>query len=341
MHRTNTYIIAVCGLLLCVGFLLSIPTVTFASVYTVAPLVIDQNLQKRDIQTVNITLVNKDTHVVRIFPTVNEVAVDKGGTIQSFVAPAMGNTATSVTSWLEIPRGRIELQPDETKEIPLTIRISPEAQAGDYHAFVGFPEGSDRPDAEKKIQDGQVPGTMVRIGIDQEQDEFLRLDRFVISRFVKTNDRKNKITYEIANPGSGPITPTGEIIFYDNLGNEVGSSTVNTEAKSIDAGQTVTFTQDVPSYLKMGKYKALLTVEYGKMQTLSLNDTAYFYVLALKQLIALFVIVLLLAVGIALYFHRRFDMRPSDNDGSVDVAMYVREGRSESKEHDIDLSNKN
>lgn len=308
--------------------------------YTVTPLVIDKELEKRDIITETITLTNTSDAVVRIYPTVNEIAVDEGGTLQTFVTPSMEeDRSTSITSWFEITRGRIELAPGETQEIPLTIKVHPEVAAGEYHAFVGFPRASNRPEAESLVQSGAVPGTMVRIGVDKVQNQFLRLERFSVERFIK-DKQEGDITFTLHNPGNDPVVPAGEVIFYDNNGYEVGSVPINPEAKAVNEDENVDFTSEVPDNLTLGKYKAFLSVEYGEHQTASLHDTAFFYVMPLKWVIIIFAVVLLFAILLALYVHKKFDM--ADPEPNVDdVPMYIRQGRSESKEHDIDLSQKN
>jgi hypothetical protein len=312
----------------------------FASEYSVSPLVIDHELEKRDIVHETITITNPTSRVIRIYPTVNEVSVDEGGAIKSFVEPSMtADRTTSITSWIEITRARIELKPGESKEIPLTIKVNPEVGAGEYHAFIGFPEGSNRDEAQKKVNAGTAPGTVVRIGVDKVQNQFLRLTRFVVERFIKGSS-EGSILYSLANPGSDPVKPGGEIIFYDTRGTEVASVPVNASGTVIEGGKDAVFTGTVPTDLKMGKYKAFLSVEYGDDQVASVNDTTFFYVLPLKTIIIAFALVLLLAIALALYVHRKYDLG-GEEDGSDSVALFLREGRSESKDHDIDLSQKN
>ena len=305
--------------------------------YSVSPLVIDEELSKRDIVTHTITLTNTGSNRVRIYPTVNEISVDDGGRMQSFVEPSMvDDRTTSITAWLEISRARIELDPGQTKEIPLTIRVHPDVAPGEYHAFVGFAQGSNRPDAEASVAQGGAPGTVVRIGVDKVQDQFLRLVRFSVERFVK-DAGEGSLTYTLHNPGEHPVVPRGEVIFYDNNGYEVTAVPVNPEAIAIDEKGEASFTGEIPRELPLGKYKALLSVEYGDTQTASLHDTSFFYVLPLKWLIIIFAVVLSFAVLLALYVHKKYDVGEEDT-GAEDVALYIRQGKSEGKDHDIDLT---
>lgn len=317
-----------------------VPFSVFGATYSVKPLLIDHELEKRDIMQEVITLTNHESRSIRIFPTVNEVAVTEGGAIQNFVEPSMADRTTSITSWLEISRARLELAPGETKELTLTIRVNPDVAAGEYHAFVGFPEGPNRDEAQKRVYEGVAPGTVVRIGVDKVQNQFLRLEKFVVERFVKSST-EGDISYTLLNPGTDPVVPKGEIIFYDNSGSEVSAITVNAEGTVIEGGKEVAFLQEIPSEMKMGKYKAFLSVEYGEHQSASVHDTAFFYVLPLTTILIIFAVVLVLAIVFALYIHRKYDGGIDDSDGAEEVSLFIRQGVSESKEHDIDLSKKN
>ena len=210
--------------------------------------------------------------------------------------------------------------------------------AGEYHAFIGFPEGSNRPEAEKLIYSGSVPGTILRIGVDKVQNQFLKIEKFSVDRFVK-GSTEGQISVILQNPGDDPVTPGGEIIFYDNHGIEINAIALNTGTTTIEGKKSASFTLQVPKDMEVGKYKAFLSVEYGKDQKASLNDTSFFYVLPLKQVLIIFFVVLTLSMLLALYVHRRFD-REEDDYGATNVAMYVRTTRSSSKDHDINLSNK-
>jgi hypothetical protein len=317
-----------------------LPYYTLASVYSVSPLVIDHELEKRDIIEETITLTNKQENLVSIYPTVNEVSVNEGGAILTFVEPSMvENRGASITSWLEIGRGNIELKGGETKEVKLTIRVNPEVESGEYHAFIGFPEGSNRPEAERKVRDGNAPGTVVRIDVAKVQNQFLRLERFSVERFIK-GKTEGDISIKLANPGKSPVIPEGEVIFYDTNGIELQAIVLNGAKSSIEPGNSLELKEEVPDELQMGKYKAFLSLEYGETQKASLNDTAFFYVLPLKKLMIIFAILLIFAIALALFVHRRYDTEDGSDDGVADVAMYIRSSRSESKDHDIDLSQK-
>ena len=313
---------------------------TLAASYSVSPLVIDRELEKRDSITETITLKNNSEQLIRVYPTVNEVSKEEGSSVQRFLEPSMViDRASSITTWIEIGRGRIELKPQESKEVTLTIRVNPEVEAGEYHAFIGFPEGSNRPEAEKVVYTGSAPGTILRIGVDKVQNEFLRLTSFKTERFVKTAS-EGEILIALTNSGDSPVVPAGEVIFYDKRGNEVGAVPVNEQKVSIAQGTEARLALFIPNTLSMGKYKAFLSLEYGDTIKTSINDTAFFYVMPIKQLLFIFLVIAVLTSLMALYVHKRYNGEVHD-DSVNDVGLYVRSTKSEPKDHDIDLSKKN
>lgn len=307
--------------------------------YTVSPKVIDLSLEKRDIINKTVSLTNEGTRPVRIYPTVNEVSIDDDGEIKTFEQPMAVDRTETVTSWISISRGRIELKPGETKEVPLEIKINPQAKAGEYIVFVGFPNASNKDVARKLSMEGKSKGTIVRIALDQERSEFLRLDGFAVDRFV-TDTSGDVMTYKLENTGGTDLAPRGEVIFYNTTGNEVSSIPINPEGSIVKEGEKMTFTSILPEDLKVGKYKAFLSLEYGNEQLASLNDTSFFYVVPLSVMILIFVSVLLFALILTILIYRKISV-PVVSEDAQDVSMYLREGVSDSHEHDIDLKKQN
>lgn len=339
MHAMKLYLYTFATLLL-----LFVPDVSMAAGnYTVSPIIIDHSLEKREMISETIVIKNNDSRVLRFYATVNAIELDDGGAIESFVPPSMADNSETVTSWIEITRARIQLDPGETREIPVKIHVNPQAKSGQYHAFIGFGTGSKRFEAEQQVVNGDARGVIVRIGLDEEVQEFLKLDRFTVERFV-TDLSAKVISYTIQNPSAVPVTPRGEIILYDSRGRENGAIEVNADGQAIPPKEELTFETTVPDTGSFGRHKAYLSVDYGENLVASLNDTQFFYVVPIKQLIIIFAVVLLMATITTVVLHRRFGGAKDDFDDELgeDVRLYVRDGTSvEKSEHDLDLkSNK-
>ncbi len=312
-----------------------LPYTVVAANHQVKPLAFNLNVEKRDIVSETITLTNTSDRLVRVYASVHEVATDGAGVVEAFVEPSLVDKTTSPTSWIEINRGRIELQPGESRAVPFTIRMNPNTAPGDYSVYIGFAEAGNQPQAVAAVMNGRAPGTLVNLVVDKKQDQFLRLEQFSVPRFV-TGEGDREIAYTLTNPGGVDVVPGGEIIFYDTKGREVTAVDLNREKVPVVRDETVVYTVTVPDTLTIGKYKAFLSVEYGLLMTDTIQDTAFFYVTPLRQLIVIFAIVLVAAVALTLYVHRKYDI-DDDEHGAEPVAMYVRESRSADAHHDIDL----
>ncbi len=317
---------------------LSVSTFALASTsYTVSPMVIDLKSEARDIVEKEITITNTGTSPVTIYPSVNNISLQEGGTIDKFLAPVESDRTTSLASWLEISRLGIDLQPGAVKTLTLTLRVTPNPVPGTYHAFIGFGNGGNRDEAEKQVVNGQAPGIVMTVTIADNKNEFLKLSKFIISRFVTKVDNQAAV-FTFKNPGDEVLVPQGEIILYDGTGKEVGTMPVNSENVSISPGGEYTFTGTVPVAGLFGKYKAFLSVEYGSTQRASLQDTSFFYVFPLKVLLILLGAFVLCVALIAWFVHKKYFDDDELIDDSERLMVHVRDSVSEPKHHDVDLT---
>ncbi len=319
--------------------LLSTPLLAAAAEVTIRPFLIDQTLSPRDVGESIVTLKSDyDIRKAVLYATVNEITVDAVGEIKEFVSPVMTDRTNTITSWIEVTRGRIEVLPGETVEVPIAVRVHPYAEPGEYHAFIGFVETSNRPKAEAIALAGEAKGVLLKVVVSDERVDTMRISSFLIDRFM-TDPKGSTITIEVENTGDIASAPNGEIVFYDSRGIEIASVPVNEEAADVAPGETVTLTTAVPFTDDLGRYKANLSLRYGLDQRAALYDTTYFYLMPLHLLLAIFGGILFIAIIVALLFRRVLSTH-GDDDDCQDVTMYVRDGHDPNpKDHDIDLKN--
>jgi hypothetical protein len=307
---------------------------------SVTPLVLDYTLEARDSERADIVVTNTIGAVVTLFPSVNNITVGQSGGIESFVTPSATDRTATLSSWLELSRKPLELKPGERATTTLTIRINPDAEPGTYHALITFPDGNNREAAEATVLQGGVPGTLLTVTVVKKTVEDMGLTGFTIDRFVFSPENKSA-RYEVENTGDIEMRPTGDILIYNQRGEEVASIPVNPENIVVKPGEKVTFSAAVPTQGLMGKYKAYLTMRYGVDAKGQLQDTAFFYVVPWKKLLVLFAGMLLVAIAISLLVHRRYRYEDTDDieeeDGSAYVPLYVKDGVSGAVHHDIDM----
>lgn len=273
-------------------------------VLSVTPVVIDEKAQVRDILKETITLTNTSNHKLTLYPSVNNVERADGE--QAF-APAQGSEdlAASLANWIELSRGVIELSPGEVREVPFIVHINLNALPNTYHAQLSFAEGSTRAEAE-----AHGPAAVVTMNLEVQADvkELMQLGGFSTGRFFLAGDDV-RFDYKLENIGNQEVQPHGEIRVYDSKGTEVASVDVNKEGKAVSPDQMNQLASVWAGAQGFGRYKALLTVYYGKNQTASVQDTAFFWIVPWKQLLMLFVLGIVGVVFFAFYFHRWLEQR--------------------------------
>jgi hypothetical protein len=311
--------------------------VASAPVYTVTPPVIELDLEPRDSREETIKVTNTGTEPIKLFPSVHPIVLGPDGSIAEFVSAVMTDRTTAVTSWIEMSRARVELQPGETVKIPVRVTVNPQAKPGEYYAYLGFGAGDKRDEAEAAVMKQLAPGVTLRVALLDIKSEYLRLHQFTTERYTRDSDAI-ELKYELENVGDSVVIPRGEIILYDVRGREIGSVPVNAEAASISPNERKQFTAVASTTGVYGRHKAFLNIEYGQEQRANLYDTTFFTVIPLEIIIASFVGLLLVTLTLTLlYIYRR---RPAvayeTEDGGV--PMSIRSGVfSDQHEHDINL----
>ena len=326
--------------LLLLGVLLSAQT-AFADDYAVRPFLMDVTLEPRETHSDIVRISNSNEYAkYLVYATVNEITIDSEGLIKEFVTPTMSERTNTVTSWIEVTRGRIEVPAGESREVPILFKINPNAQPGEYHAFVGFVRASNRPDAQKIAMDGDAEGVVVKITVPDDRKELLRVKSFSADRFVLSG-KAGEAEVVLQNVGDLSVVPQGEVIFYDGRGVEVAAEMVNNDGVEIKPGETKTFYVSLLNDAGAGRYKANILLNYGTKQTASLHDSVNFYQIPLYALILLILLIIIISVSMTLLLKRAF----SEDEHRVEpdeVTMFISDEKNHNPhDHDIDLSKKN
>lgn len=285
------------------------------------PVVIDEKTKPRDIVKQSITVSNRSDHKIELYPSVNDVHPEQGE--QEFVsAQDSTDREASLSNWIELSRGVIELGPGEIKTIPFVIRVTANAIPGMYHADVSFSVGSTREEAEAH---GKVASVMVNLEVKHDVKEILQLNKFTTDTLFFAGDDV-LFNYQLENLGNQELNPKGEIRIYNRKGEEVAAVEVNKDGKVVTPDQVAQLASVWNAARGFGKYKAFLTVNYGSSQTASVQDTVFFWVVPWQQLLVMFIV----ALGGLIFFGFRFEKWFHDRHvarmaplGSVPQSAYV------------------
>ena len=179
----------------------------------------------------------------------------------------------------------------------------------------------------------------MKLTVEDDSNEYLRIAGFVIDRFVTKEDDR-KVSIELENLGDVTASPEGEIIFFNSTGEEINAIPVNTENLRVPPGETVTITSEIPFGNELGRFKANLSLQYGEKQKASLYDTTQFFMMPLHIMLLMLLVAILVTVLVFLLLHKALIVKDEHEDG-VDLPFMVKDGHDpQPKDHDIDLSKK-
>jgi hypothetical protein len=270
----------------------------------VSPAVIDEKAKQRDIIKESVTLTNTGSRLLNLFPAVEDVNTQSGDQTFAYAQNADARS-DSLANWIELSRGVVELSPGETKTVPFIIHVNSNAVTGTYHAAITFTDGGTRDETANKNPDGMAN---VNVEVQADIKEDLQLLKFTTDKIIFNGDDV-LFNYQVVNNGNQNLQPSGDIRIYNRRGEEVATVDVNKDGKSVSPEQTAQLASVWSAVSGFGQYKALITVNYGKTQTASVQDTVFFWIVPWKQLLGLFTITIIAIAALGLYFHRWFEER--------------------------------
>lgn len=316
---------------------LLLPSIGLAAdpTHQVLPRAIDRTVTASDVLNEHVTIINQRPHTIKVYATVNGLVVNEQGDILDYVPNVNADRSNTITSWIQIQRGVITLEAGASTTLPVSIKIPAEAEAGEYHALIGFGEGRNREIAEQTVISGAAPGTLVRIEIPEEIVPQSDLDLFSVDRFI-LDKTKEAVTYTVFNTTDTPLAPSGEVIVYNNRGAEIGTVPINPAGVLVPSGETLAFTAPIDALQVTGRYQAKLALNNDSLAAAVYDATNFFYI-PWWQLLVLFILLILMSIGLYRVAAR--------GNRSVTVAetevgalpLHVYEGQSPEEDHDINL----
>jgi hypothetical protein len=290
--------------------------------FKVSPEFIDEEAEPSGLFEYNIKAENGPGTKVSSYPIVRDLT---GPGAQEGAGPTYlenPDRSKSLASWIKFPRSVLELDPGETKEIPLSVKISPYAENGVYYAEIAFSPGSNLPDAENNRAAMNVPRVSLRFKVAKKEVEQAEINFFTSEKEIFTSKPAN-FSCRFSNNGNTILTPKAEIRIYGRNGSEITSFPIN--SGELAPGASVEMRGACPEDLKPGRYKARIKVDYGTgTPGKTAEDIAFFWVLPARLLLIYSLAMLLVFIGFLYLFSRnlrsgRQKTRPRKFDGVLDL----------------------
>jgi len=284
-------------------FILFLGPVVVQANFTVTPPVIDLSGVPRDVVSGSITVTNDSNRRLRLFSFVNNVSVDSVDGREDFEILRGVEVAESAANWVSFSRQEIVLESGETRDLPVSVQIHQRAQPGKHYVFVSLAEGTRRIDAEGRITRDR--STLLSIEVKDDSEDILQVLSFGADSPLILNSSL-ALEVELDNRGDTVLIPTGELMVFDRRGRELGAVEFNTAGVSIEPGESQKFSVPWDQSLAWGQHRTRLSLVYGSAgRRYSLDDTAFFTVVPIWTLIALFFSLLLLLLLTIHLLHSR------------------------------------
>ncbi len=269
---------------------------------SIVPIVIDEKCRARDLLEYNIKIKNNLEGRVTLYAVVNDVLEDFG--VVKYNDPTELDLTSSLTRWIEFRRGVIELAASEEIEMPLNIKVNQDAPPGKYHARIVLGRGSNREQAERKVEKSNEAELFISLEVEEHIVEKIEITEFRATKGIFTKQPVS-FSIKIKNIGNKDMAVFGEVIVYNKGGKELGSVNFNTEKQKIEQGKIKDFPVSIILPEGMGKFKAKLKVEYGEEDKRDIQDNIYFLVLSKIILIIIGFCVFLLSIFLAFLISKK------------------------------------
>ncbi len=266
----------------------------------VSPYVIDEKAHAKDILEYDIILKNNYNHKVDLYAIVNDILPEEGNKDFDYGA----DKSISLSKWINIKRGVIELFSGEEKKIPLKIKVNLSAKPGRYHAVIIFSQGTNRTQAELEAKKKNQPKVLINIEVEKEIIEKAQIDYFAP---IKNVFFKAPVLFslELKNLGNKEIVPKGYINIYNRKGKEVATLDLNINNNTISPAETKSFTIDWKPEKLSGRFKAKLNIFYGVNEDKILQDIVYFYYLPWQRVVIFVAFIFLIVIILTVFLFRK------------------------------------
>jgi hypothetical protein len=291
----------------------------------ISPQIIDGTAKAREIINYKIKLSNTGSTTMGLYAIVKELNSKENTSSGTSTSELYDfDKKTSLTRWIRIKRGVIDLNPGQETEIPLDIEVNMNALAGLYHASIIFSPGSSQAEAMARSTSEKQPELLVNITIEDDIIEKAQVVRFTTDKNIFFRFPVSFLT-EIRNLGNNKIAPVGSVMIYDRKGQEIETLKINEEARILTPETNIKYINNWVGNSSFGKFKAILNLEYGEKSQRDLSDVIYFWVLPINLIILIGSIFLLIFI-IFLYLLVKI-IRPKENsgqprDGTINLKEY-------------------
>ncbi|MGI6423111.1 MAG: hypothetical protein ACOX0X_00625 [Candidatus Dojkabacteria bacterium] len=217
---------------------------------------------------------------------------------QEFIEDSEENKTYSLAQWVKIAVKSLEIEPLESVVLPFTVTVPLDAEPGGrYAAILLSNQPVDPADAGNVVALGAKSGSIMLLRVAGETVESALIKEF--------KSGKNLYGYLpvdfkilVENNGNIHVKPLGKIEIVNIFGKTVDEIAVNEAGGNVLPESSRKFESKWErEKFTLGRYSAVLTLNYGENSDKYMSDKLIFWVLPVKEIvIGVGVILLLIAI---------------------------------------------
>lgn len=276
---------------------------------TITPPLVKNNMDKGEAWASYVKVTNNNQSAIRIYIQKLDFKSREDGAGPEFIKPGAEDSKYFLSQWIEIDNKPVDIQPQQSVNIPFVIKIPQDATPGGHYAAI---LAGTSPQAETKgtvIKTSSQLATLLLVNIKGDVKEKAEIREFSTDRSIYQSPKVN-MTVKFANIGNVHLQPKGEIKITKMFGKEVDKITLNHSTSEYgnvlpESIRKWSFDWEKKDKLtNFGRYKADLVMNYGSESKETLNYTLYFWVVNFKMLGAIILVIILIILFIRWIFKR-------------------------------------
>ncbi|MBD3208739.1 MAG: hypothetical protein GF370_04805 [Candidatus Nealsonbacteria bacterium] len=273
---------------------------------TITPPLIKINMNPGERWTSSIKIVNDNPQTLTTYVQKREFKSGEEGGVVFLPEPNEEEKELFLSEWIEMSLGPFNIPPFQSKEVPFTIVVPPDAEPGGHYAAILVGTQPSQGQGGTAIRVASQVSSLVLLNVQGEVEESGWIREFSTGKdFYQKPEVDFTVSFE--NLGNVHLQPVGEIKIYNMWGKERGTIPLN---RNTEFGNVLPNSKKVWSFtwkgddslFEVGRYRAELFLGFGNQARQTASSTLYFWVIPLVPVIGivggilLFLTVLILGI---------------------------------------------
>lgn len=266
--------------------------------FTIFPAKVSLTIDKGGEQPESIKVTNAGNSAVGVKIEVQDFVPTANASGFNFVPKAPG--ITSLVDWIEIDRKVFKLKPNESKDVPFTVKVPADASPGSRFAVIFFATGD--PGGAQLNVSARV-GALVFLTVPGDFRQTGEISNFRSPKFTYKKE-SIKFDFDFTNTGTVYFEPKGLLTISNIFGQKVAEVPVEGYVVLPTGMRTINAVWQNDKWLYALFYKAHLAITVTGKGDIATADTFIFAVPLVSAVFAL--IILAILIFITWYVKRNF-----------------------------------